>query len=202
MEPLLLVTPNQPILQRARGELKFNLGRCQIERNRGVVSIIICQGGGSASRQILCPSVRPIYHCIATARDTHDGIVQPLHQRSHFPPRLLSLPFHFPQLPFQLPYPGVLLLLVRANTRQDRDQVFNLGDLDDEITGQFTLRGGECAGTVGTKGARVRRVGVFRSRLEGAGRRGEGEGVAGNRIRSDEGMALREVASRGVKLSR
>jgi hypothetical protein len=89
---------------------------------------------------------------------------------------------------------------VRPDARQVLDQVLDLAGLDDEVAGELALGGGKGGGGVRVQRARVRRVGVFRTWVEGAGRGREGVGVVGDGRRGKERVALREVAGCAVEL--
>ena len=93
-----------------------------------------------------------------------------------------------------------MLLLMRPDARQVLHQVLDLAGLDDEVAGELALGGGKGGGGVRVQRAGVRRVGVFRTWVEGAGGRREGVGVVGDGGRGKERVALREVAGCAVEL--
>lgn len=89
---------------------------------------------------------------------------------------------------------------MRPDARQVLNQILDLAGLDDEVTGELALGGGEGGRGVWVQSARVRRVGVFGAWVEGAGGRREGVGVVGDGGGGEERVALREVASCTVEL--
>jgi hypothetical protein len=110
------------------------------------------------------------------------------------------LPLHLPQLRLQRTDSRFLLLLARPDARQVLNQILDLAGLDDEVAGELTLSGGEGGRGVWVQCARVRGVGVFGARIEGAGRGREGVGVVRDGGGGEERVTLREVASCAVEL--